>query len=563
MAGYLLGEEGPFTGLVISLETGDEWIVGRDPSLVFQVLEDPMVSRKHVLFRKTDEGYTIENLSVVNPTELNHKELDEPTLLREGDLVQIGNSNFRFSLEDPRKKPELLPTSEPKEDVSFTEDFSSRWMIKVIGGPNNGAEIGLSPGKAYIIGKDPEECDIVFQDLSVSKKHARISVSNDQEVSIEDLDSKNGVFVGGVKILETTKLEPQDTVTIGTSTFIVIDQEGMQQTIYAPAPNVPIEETSGERAASESVRDAKTDWKQLRIPRKHLLIAFFFLFLAFIGVVGTISLFRAKEVNVVTGSELQPIEEITNDYPQIRFSYTSGSGKLFIFGHLGTELEQQELLYRLSSLKFLSTLENNIIIDERVVENFNALLLKNPAWRSVTIMYTQVGRFLLRGYVETPEQLQELSDYIRRNFSYLDRLENNVVAEKTLNAQIQSLIKEKDLINVAFELKGGELVLGGTVNEKEEEIIEELVQKISELNGITQVKNLVVFTAGTSRVDLSSRYQITGTSMFGDVNQYVMINGKILGSGDYLDSMMITEITKKEVLLERDGIKYRINYNQL
>ena len=170
---------------------------------------------------------------------------------------------------------------------------------------------------------------------------------------------------------------------------------------------------------------------------------------------------------------------------------------------------------------------------------------------------------LLRGYVETPEQLQELSDYIRRNFSYLDRLENNVVAEKTLNAQIQSLIKEKDLINVAFELKGGELVLGGTVNEKEEEIIEELVQKISELNGITQVKNLVVFTAGTSRVDLSSRYQITGTSMFGDVNQYVMINGKILGSGDYLDSMMITEITKKEVLLERDGIKYRINYNQL
>ena len=99
MAGYLLGEEGPFTGLVISLETGDEWIVGRDPSLVFQVLEDPMVSRKHVLFRKTDEGYTIENLSVVNPTELNHKELDEPTLLREGDLVQIGNSNFRFSLD--------------------------------------------------------------------------------------------------------------------------------------------------------------------------------------------------------------------------------------------------------------------------------------------------------------------------------------------------------------------------------------------------------------------------------------------------------------------------------
>lgn len=563
MAGYLLGEEGPFTGLVISLETGEEWVVGRDPSLVFQVLEDPMVSRKHVLFRKTEEGYTMENLSVVNPAELNHKEIEEPTLLQEGDLVQIGNSTFRFSLEDPRNKPELMPAGEAEENLSFAEDFSARWLIKVIGGPNNGAEIGLAPGKTYIIGKDPEKCDIVFQDLSVSKRHARISVSNDQDVSIEDLDSKNGVFVGGVKIEETTTLDPQDTVTIGTSTFLLIDQEGMQQTIYAPPPNVPLEETTGKEAPAEGVRDRKTDWKQLTIPKKHLFIAFFFLLLAFIGVIGTISLFRAKEVNVVTGNELEQIEEITRDYPYIRFSFTLGSGKLFIFGHLGTELEQQELLYRLDSLKFLSILENNIIIDERVVENFNALLLKNPAWRRVTIMYTQVGRFLLRGYVETPEQLQELSDYIRRNFSYLDRLDNNVVAERTLNAQIQALIKEKDLINVAFELKGGELILGGTVNEKEEEIIEELVQKISELNGITQVKNLVVFTAGTSRVDLSSRYQITGTSMFGDVNQYVMINGKILGSGDYLDSMMITEITKKEVLLERDGIKYRINYNQL
>lgn len=562
MAGYLLGEEGPFTGLVISLETGEEWIIGRDPSLVFQVLEDPMVSRKHAIFRKTEEGYLVENLSVVNPTELNHQELEEPTLLREGDLVQIGNSNFRFSLEDPRKKTNLLPQDDTRENISFTEDFSSRWLIKVIGGPNSGAEFNMAPGNTYIIGKDPQECDIVFQDLSVSKRHARVSLSDDHKVTIEDLDSRNGVFVGGLKITEVTELKLQDTVTVGTSTFIVIDQEGMQQTIYAPAPGA-VEEKSSEGTVSGISKSTKSDWKQLRIPRKHLIIGFFFLLLCFAGIISTISLFRSKEVNIATSNELQQIEEIVSDYPQIKFAFTTGSGKLFIFGHLGTELEQQELLYRLESLKFLSSLENNIIIDERVIENFNALLLKNPAWRGVTIMYTQVGRFLLRGYVATPEQLQELADYIRRNFSYLELLDNRVVAESTLNAQIQALIKEKELINVAFELKGGELILGGTVNEKEEEIIQELVQKIGELEGVTQVKNLVVFTTGTSSVDLSSRYQVTGTSMLGDVNQYVMINGKILGSGDYLDSMMITEITKKEVLLERDGIKYRINYNQL
>lgn len=562
MAGYLLGEEGPFTGLLISLETGEEWIIGRDPSLVFQVLEDPMVSRKHAIFRKTEEGYIVENLSVVNPTELNHEELEEPTLLREGDLVQIGNSTFRFSVEDPRKNLAPLPNNEAPEDISFKEDFSSRWMIKVIGGVNSGAEFTMAPGKAYIIGKDPEKCDIVFQDLSVSKQHAKVQLSTEHEVTIEDLSSKNGVFVNGLRITEPTQLQPQDTVTIGTSTFILIDQEGMQQTIYAPAPNT-VEDSSSNKAISETSKNAKSDWKQLRIPKKHLIVGFFFLFLCLGGIVSTVSLFRSKEVKIGTSNELQQIEHIVSDYPQIKFAFTTGSGKLFIFGHLGTELEQQELLYRLESLQFLSTLENNIIIDERVIENFNALLLKNPAWRGVTIMYTQVGRFLLRGYVDTPEQLQELADYTRRNFSYLELLDNQVVAEKTLNAQIQTLIKEKELINVAFELKGGELILGGTVNEKEEEVIQELVQRISELEGITQVKNLVVFTTGTSRVDLSSRYQVTGTSTFGDINQYIMINGKILGTGDHLDSMMITEITKKEVLLERDGIKYRINYNQL
>lgn len=562
MSGYLLGEEGPFTGLVISLQAGEEWIIGRDPSLVFQVLEDPMVSRKHAIFRKTEEGYLVENLSVVNPTELNHQELEEPTLLREGDLVQIGNSNFRFSLEDPKKNVNLLPQDDNRENMSFTEDFSSRWLIKVIGGTNSGAEFNMAPGKTYIIGKDPEECDIVFQDLSVSKRHARVSLSNDHKVTIEDLDSRNGVFVGGIKITEVTELKAQDTVTVGTSTFIVIDQEGMQQTIYAPAPSA-VEEKSSDGTISVTGKSGKADWKQLIIPKKHLIIGFFFLLLCLAGVIGTISLFRSKEVNIATSNELQQIEEIVIDYPQIKFAFTKGSGKLFIFGHLGTELEQQELLYRLESLKFLSSLENNIIIDERVIENFNALLLKNPAWRGVTIMYTQVGRFLVRGYVATPEQLQELADYTRRNFSYLELLDNRVVAESTLNAQIQSLIKEKELINVAFELKGGELILGGTVNEKEENIIQELIQKIGELEGVTEVKNLIVFTTGTSSVDLSSRYQITGTSMLGDLNQYVMINGKILGSGDYLDSMIITEITKKEVLLERDGIKYRINYNQL
>ena len=85
MAGYLVAEEGPFTGLIIRFEEGSEWILGRDPDMSYQALEDPMVSRKHVICRLTDEGFILENLSAVNPASVNGKAIDEPVLLQEGD----------------------------------------------------------------------------------------------------------------------------------------------------------------------------------------------------------------------------------------------------------------------------------------------------------------------------------------------------------------------------------------------------------------------------------------------------------------------------------------------
>src|SRR5208337_2630439 len=65
-------------------------------------------------------------------------------------------------------------------------------ILKVIGGPNAGAEIGLDKGRTFLLGKDPTTCDIVFQDLSVSRNHARITVTPEGIVELEDLGSKNG-----------------------------------------------------------------------------------------------------------------------------------------------------------------------------------------------------------------------------------------------------------------------------------------------------------------------------------------------------------------------------------
>ena len=48
----------------------------------------------------------------------------------------------------------------------------------------------------------------------VSRHHARLTVTG-REVSIEDLGSKNGTFVRGVRIEEPTRLSPGNDIQIG------------------------------------------------------------------------------------------------------------------------------------------------------------------------------------------------------------------------------------------------------------------------------------------------------------------------------------------------------------
>ena len=53
-----------------------------------------------------------------------------------------------------------------------------------------------------------------------------------REVSVEDLGSKNGTFVRGVRIQEPTRLEPGDDVQIGPVKLIlrIVERQGAAET---------------------------------------------------------------------------------------------------------------------------------------------------------------------------------------------------------------------------------------------------------------------------------------------------------------------------------------------
>lgn len=581
MNGFLIVEEGPLTGYVVRLEEGEEWIIGRDPDVCYTVIEDPMVSRKHLMIHLTDDGFQIENLSAVNPAQVNGRNIEEPHLLQEGDAVQVGNTFMRFTTADPVQRSsssEEETESEEKEeaeesstttvfDHDVSDDFSflskeqSRFLLKVTAGPNSGAEFPLQLGQTYVLGKDPDHCDLIFQDLSVSRRHAQVHVSEEGVVTIEDLGSRNGTLLAGKEVKEPTELHSQNVVAIGTTILLLVDREQAQETVVAPPPAIFAEEKEEEDL--QETLEGKKSWKDLLIPTHHLVIAGVFIVLLVVAFGGVVTLFRGEAVAVEQIDEGDQIRDVLEKFPYVQFSFNKNTGALFLVGNVMTEVDHQEMMYVLKTKPFVRSLEDNVVIDELVWENTNAMIMKFPKWRGVSLTSTKPGHFLLKGYIDSADEASALEDWMNLNFPYTDKLTNRVVIESTLNTEVQSVLITEGFSTVTFQMTNGELLLAGRVNNEKERAFKNTIAKLKDLAGVHEVKSFVIFTSKSSDfVDLSNRFQVTGTSRLGDQNQFVVINGKILSTGEALDGMEITDITADFVLLEKDGIKYKINYNQ-
>ncbi len=67
----------------------------------------------------------------------------------------------------------------------------------VVEGPNRPV-ICVSPGQSKVIGRS-SDADAVVDEPSLSRQHARLSMAADGAVTVEDLNSTNGVFVNGAQ----------------------------------------------------------------------------------------------------------------------------------------------------------------------------------------------------------------------------------------------------------------------------------------------------------------------------------------------------------------------------
>jgi type III secretion system YscD/HrpQ family protein len=463
-------------------------------------------------------------------------------------------------------------------------DIEGRWLLKVLSGPNTGAEFAIHGGSSYLIGTDTQACDIVFQDLSVSRKHARLTIDVKENAILEDLKSRNGTFVDGERIEKKT-LSGNVLVSMGTTTFMLIDREAERTTIVAgagmetkeaarlpleagkeaQAPLGPIQEAVMAPLQSEVEKVKEEERQQAKLSRavsSLVILAVVTGLIMTIGIGGAL-LFRTQKVETPTviNPEAQ-ISKTLGGFPAIRYSYNPTTSRLLLVGHVATATDRSRMLDIVTQLKFVRDVDyNNVVIDDQVWGEFNQVLAKNPSWRGISVTSPSAGRFVLTGFLRTRAQAEELFDYVSQNFPYVDLLERRVVVEEELLGQITRELNESGFQGVTPSLSGGNLTLAGSVGTGTKERFSKLVTVFKSLPGIRSVQ-VLVSEAGQKEavVDLTSKYLVTGYSKAGN-KVSVVINGRILAQGDTLDGMLITEITHDRVFLEKGSVKYKIDFN--
>ncbi len=111
------------------------------------------------------------------------------------------------------------------------------WAIRILTGPQAGKVIPVKDG-TNVIGRAPH-CEVKIHSSSISKEHAKIDILNGK-IIITDMNSRNGVFVDGVKINSKSIKEKQKfslhNIIMDVIRVNVSAQAYMPSTVPNPAP---------------------------------------------------------------------------------------------------------------------------------------------------------------------------------------------------------------------------------------------------------------------------------------------------------------------------------------
>ncbi|MGZ8667566.1 MAG: FHA domain-containing protein, partial [Solirubrobacterales bacterium] len=230
---HLTPQGGTRSGEDISV-TGEKISIGRAESCDV-TLEDEEISREHAEIRRTGSGdFEVADLGSRNGVFVNGRQISEPTSLKAGDELRVGETTLSVSGGGARTRVGGGETRLAGGGVTRMASAPAPIILTGSSGPGAGKEVALE-GDAVVIGREPG-CDLVLDDDEVSRRHAEIRRTAGG-AEIRDLGSRNGTWVDGTRISGPTPLRGGETVKVGRTSF---DAKG------EGAPTTPLAATAGQ-----------------------------------------------------------------------------------------------------------------------------------------------------------------------------------------------------------------------------------------------------------------------------------------------------------------------------
>lgn len=213
-----------------SLNAASVYAAGRSQSADLPLL-DVRCSRNQFQLLRRSTGYVVQALSANCPTLYNGEVLNIVRELQHGDMLQAGSLQFVYlEREDPgAARPRVLPQLESEATQtgnSSVADSRDRTIFATGGAHTETLDSGHHVALAgqMLIGRDADRVQVHLGHSQVSRLHAQITV-RDSGVELADLNSANGTFLNGLRLLKATRLRTGDRIHIGPYSLVFNGRE--------------------------------------------------------------------------------------------------------------------------------------------------------------------------------------------------------------------------------------------------------------------------------------------------------------------------------------------------
>ncbi|MGH8908566.1 MAG: FtsK/SpoIIIE domain-containing protein, partial [Egibacteraceae bacterium] len=117
-------------------------------------------------------------------------------------------------------------------EPALTEPVSGP-VLTVVGGIDAGQRVGLQPGRT-LIGRG-DGCDLTLASPTVSARHCAVEVDHLGQVTVTDLGSRNGTWIGGAAAREPRKLPAGEIMRLGAVHLRLVEHEPTDRPALAAA----------------------------------------------------------------------------------------------------------------------------------------------------------------------------------------------------------------------------------------------------------------------------------------------------------------------------------------